>query len=159
MHITIVTGPFNPLPPAGCGAVERIWQDVGRCFAEHGHYVTFLCRAHPSQIDETRLGGKLKYIRRMKFNRSGHIADDLLKDILYSFKMLQALPPADILIINTFWLPVLAAMKPGSGKIVVNVARMPKHQIWLYLKAARLSVVSNAIKKNCWRNALRQNLW
>ena len=146
MRITIVTGPFNPLPPAGCGAVERRWHDVGRDFAESGHHVTFLSRSHPSQVDEMGLDGRLRYVRRIKFNRSRFLSLDLLKDAIYSLGMTRALPAADILITNTFWLPVFARMKPDAGKIVVNVARMPKKQIRLYLKADRLSVVSNAVK-------------
>ncbi len=60
--------------------------------------------------------------------------------------MLRRLPPADILVTNAFWLPVLALrFARKAGNIVVNVARFPKGQLWLYRGVARLSAVSTAV--------------
>ncbi len=145
MRITIATGPFLPLPPAPCGAVERRWYEVGKEFSRRGHRVTFLCCAHPTQNpDETADG--VRYIRRMEWKRSRRISLSLFKDLLYSSCLLTVAPPCDIFVTNAFWLPALASwLRLTTGKVVVNVARMPKRQMWLYLKADRLSAVSSAV--------------
>jgi len=145
MRITIVTGPFMPLPPAPCGAVERIWYGLAAEFVKKGHHVTFLCRNHPSQVpDETTNG--IRYIRRLHLRRTSNIYVDLLKDLLYATKMATLLPRADICVTNTFWLPVLASrFRKNIGKIVVAVHRYPKNQMGLYRNCDRLTTVSNAV--------------
>lgn len=147
MKITIVTGPFNPLPPAGCGAAEKIWSGLAHEFVANGHQVTFLCRAHPTLVsNETSKG--VAYVRRTRFRRSNNIYWDLVKDMIYSLRMLFLLPKSDILITNVFWLPLLVSLfLPKIAKLVVNVARFPKGQIPLYQGADRLAVPSQAILK------------
>jgi glycosyltransferase involved in cell wall biosynthesis len=70
-------------------------------------------------------------------------------DLLYSLRVRPALPPADILVTNTFWLPLLIR-DPSRGRIYVHVGRYPKGQMRLYGRAARLqspsSDVADAIK-------------
>jgi glycosyltransferase involved in cell wall biosynthesis len=145
MRITIVTGPFQPLPPAGCGAVERIWQNMAIYFATQNHKVTLLSRGHVTQKSDEALDG-VRYMRRAQFVQTGRIAWDLAKDLAYTLRMLAILPPADILVTNTFWFPILAPLlSTCAGKVVVNVARVPKGQMRLYKRASRLSAVSNAI--------------
>ncbi len=145
MRITIVGGPFLPFPSAGCGAVERIWDDLAQCFAERGHVVTVLCRADEQQSSND-IGFGVKYIRRTHWNRGRFIYLDLLKDALYAARMLMLLPKADILVTNTFWLPVLAHLRPSSGKVVVHVARGPRGQMGLYKGVARVHAVSSYIR-------------
>src|SRR2546430_15386472 len=108
MRITIVGGPFLPMPPAPCGAVERVWHGLAEEFVRRGHVVTVLCRGHPSQKADETVNG-VRYVRRMSFTSGGRTGLNLLKDLVYSIRMAGLLPRADILITNVFWLPALAS--------------------------------------------------
>lgn len=146
MHIVIVTGPFQPIPPAPGGAVERIWHDLAEEFSSRNHMVTFLCRSHPEQVSDEIING-VRYIRRMLWVRGTSLYLDLVKDLLYSLRMMAHIPLADIVVTNTFWLPMLLTnFGRRTSKIIVNVARMPKGQMWLYRNVDRLVAVSNAIR-------------
>jgi len=69
-----------------------------------------------------------------------------VKDVFFSLRMLVLAPKADICVTNAFWLPALvAAFRPGAGRVVMNVQRVPKGQMWLYDRVQRLSAVSTAI--------------
>lgn len=146
LRITIITGPFLPLPPASCGAVEQVWQGLAEQFAALGHDVTILCRAHPTQRHEEKRNG-VYYRRRTQFTRTKSLKLDLVKDGLYSLRMLPVLPYADVLVTNVFWLPVAASLLHARGRVVVNVQRMPKGQIRLYHRVARLAAVSRAVRQ------------
>ena len=145
MHIVIITGPFQPVPPAPGGAVERMWQELAEEFSVKGHQVTFLCRAHHEQKSDETVRG-VHYVRRMFCRRSKNLLWDLFRDLLYSIRMLAHIPNADIIVTNTFWLPILlTSPRRKSGKIIVNVNRMPKGQMRWYRNVDRLIAVSNAI--------------
>ena len=146
MKVTIVTGPFLPLPPAPGGAVERIWHGLAKVFAKRGHVVTLLCRSHPGQGRDEVIDG-VRFIRIRGFERTRFIEANLLLDLAYSVCAFRLLPRADVLVLNVFWLPVLAVARPSAGKIVVNVARMPKGQMILYKRVNRLAAVSVAVER------------
>src|SRR5205807_5771748 len=55
-------------------------------------------------------------------------------------------PPADIIVTNTFWLPILLR-NSKRGQIYVHVARYPKGQMRFYGKAARLQAPSQAVAR------------
>jgi glycosyltransferase involved in cell wall biosynthesis len=146
MKITIVGGPFLPMPPAPCGAVERVWHGLAEEFARKGHKVTVLCRAHPSQASREEVNG-VRYVRRMQWRRTRWIGWSLLKDMAYSARLLGALPRADVTVTNTFWLPAFASLvRRDCGRIAVNVQRAPKGQLGLYRRVARLHTVSCATR-------------
>ena len=63
---------------------------------------------------------------------------------MYSIRARRRLPDADILVTNTFWLPVLVRNK-RYGKLYIHVARYPKGQMFLYRHADRLQTVSRPI--------------
>jgi glycosyltransferase involved in cell wall biosynthesis len=146
MRINIATGPWFPVPAIQGGAVHRRWQGVAEVFAAKGHQVSILCRSYPGQPDTEVING-VTYIRRGGLPQSTNIYLDLLKDLAYALTTCPTLPPADILVINDFWLPVFAGWRSQVGKIVVNVARFPKGQFWLYKKVDRFAAVSMAIQK------------
>lgn len=147
MKITIVTGPFQPTPPAPCGAVERLWVDLAEEMAAAGHQVTLISREHEDLAKEQVVNG-VKHFRFGKVTRTRHIWVDLLKDLYHSARQIPHLPDADVIVTNAFWLPVLLSILPSSrrGKIHVGVNRFPKRQMWLYGRCARLCAVSTAIK-------------
>ncbi len=144
MKICIVQGAFLPVPPIMGGAVEKIWYRLGQEFVRQGHRVVHISRAHP-ELPQLQCVGGVEH-RRVK----GHMAprwmgQRLWLDWLYSRRALAALPASDIVVTNSFWLPVLLDQKIKSGRIYVHVARFPKGQLRLYRGADRLQTVSNAV--------------
>src|SRR2546423_15665728 len=45
LKIRIALGPFQPLPPGGMGAVEKVWHELAGEFARRGHAVTLVGKA------------------------------------------------------------------------------------------------------------------
>jgi glycosyltransferase involved in cell wall biosynthesis len=76
------------------------------------------------------------------------------EDLVYSMRAVRALPGADILVTNTFWLPVIAR-RPRLGKLYVHIARFPKRQMFLYHHAARLQAVSTPVAEAVRRQTPR----
>ena len=149
MRINILTGPWLPVPPLEGGSTGRIWQGLAESFAAQGHQVKILCRSYPGQPKyEIRNG--VTYIRRGGLPQSTNIYLDLVKDFVYGLTTFPTLPPADILIINDFWLPVFAsAFRPDAGKIVIHAGRFPKGQyrLGLYAGATRFVALSRVIQE------------
>jgi glycosyltransferase involved in cell wall biosynthesis len=146
MRITILQGAFLPVPPLRGGAVEKLWFELGKQFSLKGHSVCHISRKFPGLPSEEIIEGVLH--RRI----GGHDTPSntlLLKalDLLYSWQAMQLLPSAEILITNTFWMPVLARRRQKElGQIVVDVQRMPKGQMRLYRQAACLRANSSAVE-------------
>lgn len=147
MKISIVLGPFQPIPPEGFGAVEKVWCELGRAFATRGHEVTIIGRGAPGRFGmEDRDGVRVRALRG--FDASGRIALDLMKDFLYALRIVPSIPRSDIVVTNTFWAPVvLAPLKRWKGRVVVHVARFPKGQMWLYRGADALQAISSAVAR------------
>ncbi|WP_442945077.1 glycosyltransferase family 4 protein [Nostoc sp.] len=146
MIISIFTGPWLPVPAVQGGSVPRLWQGLAEKFVAKGHQVTILCRSYPKQPQQEVING-VNYVRWGGFPQSTNIWWDLLKDLTYALISFPRLPAADILVINDFWLPVFATLQPYVGQVVINCARFPKGQYWLYGKVDRFYAVSNAIKE------------
>lgn len=145
LRITIVTGPWYATPPGKSGAIERIWGDLAVRFAARGHRVTVLSRGEPGLPGEDDANG-VRTIRRTRMSQSKSLAIDLLKDLWYSLRMLPLIPTGDICVTNAFWLPALARLRRGIGAVYVSIGRVPKGQLFLYRKAARLHAVSGFIR-------------
>lgn len=157
MRITIVTGPFFSVPPAPCGAVERMWAELAREFARRGHETTIVCRRPPAEI-QLGAGDGVRHVIAPAMNGTGSLRMNLAKDLLYSMRVAARLPDADILVTNAFWLPVLAGvMKRRAGRLNVHVARVPKGQMGLYARcgAVRFHGVSSAIREAIERESPR----
>ncbi len=143
MKITIVTGAFFPVPPILGGAVEKVWFALGQQFATRGHEVTHLSRAHPDLAKVEEIDG-VQHRRVPGSPQPRSIVRLKLLDLIYSWRVRRILPAADILVTNTFWLPILVrAGRPG--KLYVHVQRGPKGQMRWYSHASRLCAVSRAI--------------
>jgi glycosyltransferase involved in cell wall biosynthesis len=143
MRITIVQGAFFPVPPILGGAIEKTWLGLGREFARRGHRVTHVSRRHPSLPNREALDG-VEHVRVPGFSAVRHSLLLKLLDLRYTLRVRRILPEADLLVSNTFWLPILAR-DPRQGAVYVHVARMPKGQMRLYTRAARLQGVSSAV--------------
>lgn len=145
MRITIVQGAFLPVPPIMGGAVEKVWQGLGREFAARGHEVLHLSRRHPRLPHEETAAG-VRHLRVSGFAQPRSLVALKLKDLLFSLAVRRRLPPADILVSNTFWLP-LVARRPDRGRLVVHVARFPRGQMRYYRHAACLQTVTNTVAR------------
>lgn len=145
MRITIATGPWLPVPAVAGGAVNRRWQGVAEAFAAKGHQVTIWCRSYPGQPPQEKING-VHYCRRGGLSQSTNIYWDLIKDLVYALQSTPTLPPADITVINDFWLPIFAPFITQLGKIVVNAARVPKGQYRFYTHVDRFVAVSHPIQ-------------
>jgi glycosyltransferase involved in cell wall biosynthesis len=147
MRITIITGPWLPVPARRGGSVGRMWHGLAEEFAEAGHEVTVMARMFPGQPSRELHNG-VRYRRIGGASQTGSIYLDLAKDLAYAAGLLRHLPTADISIINDFWLPILATwFRRSAGAIVLSANRYPKRQYGLYRRVARVVAASRAIER------------
>jgi glycosyltransferase involved in cell wall biosynthesis len=125
------------------GAVEKVWFAMGKEFARRGHIVTHLSRRFAGLPDEEVIGG-VRQVRVPGYDTPSSLLVLKFFDLLYSLRILRKLPPADILVTNTFWLPALVRTE-RFGKLYVHVGRYPRGQMRYYAHAARLQTLSRPI--------------
>src|SRR4029077_9446044 len=107
MRITIITGPWLPVPALKGGSVSRMWDGLSEQFAAGGHEVIVVGRRYPGQpLKESHKGVIYTRIGGASQGRSVYL--DLVKDFFYAMTVLPRLPKTDILVTNDFWLPILA---------------------------------------------------
>jgi glycosyltransferase involved in cell wall biosynthesis len=145
MKITIVLGAFFPVPPIKGGAVEKIWFALGQEFARRGHEVVAISRAIAS-LGREEIRDFVKHLRVRGFDTPRSLLWLKVLDLIYSSRVLSILPDADIIVTNTFWLPILLR-NARRGEIYVHVARYPKGQMRFYGHAARLQAPSQAVAR------------
>lgn len=143
MRITIAQGAFLPVPPTHGGAIEKVWFQLGKLFAAKGHDVTHVSRLCDDLTTEETIDG-VRHFRVPGYSTPASIWKLKFLDLLYSRKVKRALPEADILITNTFWLPIILK-DLSKGLQYVHVGRFPRGQMRLYKGAARLHAPSSAI--------------
>jgi glycosyltransferase involved in cell wall biosynthesis len=132
MRITIVQGAFLPVPPLRGGAVEKLWFQLGKQFSQQGHSVCHVSRSFPGLPRQETIEG-VRHNRITGYDTPANSFYLKGLDLLYSLRALRVLPPADILITNTFWMPILATRSQRRfGRILVSVERMPKGQMRFY---------------------------
>jgi glycosyltransferase involved in cell wall biosynthesis len=147
LQITILHGAFLPVPPLRGGAVEKMWFELGKQFSQQGHSVCQVSRSFSGLPQEGLIEG-VRHVRVQGHDTPANGFYLKLLDLFYSLRALRALPPADILITNTFWLPILAARcQQRLGRIVVDVQRMPKGQMRFYRRVASLRANSSAVAR------------
>jgi glycosyltransferase involved in cell wall biosynthesis len=155
MRITILQGAFLPVPPLRGGAVEKRWFELGKQFSQQGHSVCHISRCFPGLSNQEVIEG-VQHLRVRGHDTPANGLHLKLLDLLYSLRALCVLPPADILITNTFWMPILAGLRQRRfGRIVVDVARMPKGQMRFYRRAACLRANSSAVQQAITREVPR----
>lgn len=151
LRITIVQGAFLPVPPRLGGAVEKAWYALGREFARRGHAVTHVGRDFPG-LPENELDAGVHYVRVRGYSTPASLWRLKLLDLAYSRRVRRVLPPADVLVTNTFWLPLIER-RADRGRIYVHVARFPKGQLKFYPRRSILQTVSSPIE-----NAIRDTV-
>jgi len=144
-----VLGPFHAMPPAGYGAVEKVWHDLARTFAAKGHSVCLMGKGGAPGP-----AGNLTTVTLRGFCASRWLLLNLAMDLRYAAQVLRALPRADVIVTNSFWTPVLLTMFARRlGRVVVHVARFPQRQMGLYRRAAILQAVSTVVADEIVRQA------
>lgn len=144
MNITILQGAFLPVPPVRGGAVEKRWFQLGKEFAARGHAVTHVSRRWPDVPDAESIDG-VTHVRRSGFDTPRNPLVLKLLDGVYALQSASAVPrDSDVIVTNTFWAPLLLPWR-RSGRVYVDVARMPKGQMRLYGQAARLRANSTPV--------------
>jgi len=151
MRITIVLGPFLPLPTVLGGAVEKVHLLLAGAYRAAGHDVTIVSRRYADFPHEETVDG-IRHLRIPSFDATSSLTANLLLTLRYALRVARHLPPADITITNVFALPLFLPRR-RAGKIYVQVGRFPKHQMFLYSGADRLQAVSTAIADAIGRQA------
>jgi glycosyltransferase involved in cell wall biosynthesis len=146
MKITIVQGAFLPIPPLLGGAVEKMWYGLATEFVNQKHEVTYISKSYEGLLNIEMDGGiNHTRVRGYKTPSSGFILKVL--DFFYTLRALRKIPKnTDIIISNTFWLPLLLS-KSQRMKCLVDVQRMPKGQMRFYTKSSRLRANSSPVAK------------
>jgi glycosyltransferase involved in cell wall biosynthesis len=145
LRISIVQGAFLPVPPLLGGAVEKAWYSLGREFARKGHTVTHIGRQYGSLPDDETESG-VRYLRVRGHDAPASLLKLKLLDLLYSLRARDVIPESDVLVTNTFWLPLLERRR-SRGLVYVHVARFPKGQIRYYPRRAALQTVSRPVSE------------
>ncbi len=145
LRICIAQGAFLPVPPRLGGAVEKAWYALGREFARQGHDVTHIGRSYPG-LPGREVDAGVRYRRVRGHDAPASLLKLKLLDLAYSLRVRSVLPRADILVTNTFWLPVVERRR-SRGRVYVHVARFPKGQLRLYPRSAVLQTVSGAVRE------------
>ena len=144
MRIMIAQGAFLPVPPKLGGAIEKMWFLLGQEFAKRGHEVTHISRQFDSLPHREVIRG-VQHLRVKGYScpRNGTWLKWL--DLLYSLRAKSALVESDIVVTNTFWLPILTSFS-SKHRVYVDVQRMPKGQMRFYRRAQRLRANSSAVE-------------
>lgn len=149
MKITIVQGAFLPIPPILGGAVEKMWFGLAKEFVNQGNEVSYISKRY-SGISNFEFDNGINHTRVKGYKTPSNVILLKILDLLYSIRVLKFIPNnSDIIISNTFWLPILLSSK-NKKKCLIDVQRMPKGQLKFYIDNAMLransNVVVNAIK-------------
>ena len=143
LKITIVQGPFLPVPTLLGGAVEKAWFELGIFFKRKGHKVIHFSRQFPGLPNTETVKG-VKHIRIPSFNAPTNPILYRIYDLIYAIRVLRSLPSADIIVTNDVILPILLRKK-RYGKLYIHAARQPKGQMFLYKHADRIQGVSSSV--------------
>ncbi|RYY53769.1 MAG: glycosyltransferase [Chitinophagaceae bacterium] len=144
MRIVLLQGAFLPVPPVRGGAVEKIWDQLGRELVSQGHEVIHISKKYPSLPDNENKSG-VKHVRVKGYEPPGRMLVQMLMDFVYSWRAIRRIPRnADVIVTNTFWSPVLLRGSRGR-KVYVDVGRTPRGQMKYYKHVGRYRANSNPV--------------
>lgn len=145
LRITIVQGPFLPVPPLMGGAVERTMETLGRAWAAAGCEVTHVSRRW-GELPAEEIRDGVRHLRVASANAPRSRLRFRLRELAYCRRVLRVLPPGDVVVINSVLLPLLLRRSP-AGRPVVRVERPPKGQLRFYRRAALVQTVSHDMER------------
>lgn len=132
------------MPPAGIGAVEKVWHELAQAFAKAGHEVLLAGKVADGAVPAHTACMRILPMRG--YEATASIVCNLAKDLLYSVQVARRLESSDVIVTNSFWMPVvLTFVRRRRERVIVHVARFPKGQMWLYGRARVLQAVSSPV--------------
>lgn len=155
MKVAIILGPFGYVPPDATGAIEKRWYNCAVAMAKRQHEVTVYCKRAPSRSRRpATLENGVTVVGLRGYGRTGRLLGDLVFDLLYSVQALARLRRCDVLVLNTFWTPLLCRLVQWKYRVsVYNVARFPKGQHGTWRFVDRLACVSAPVAEQAVRQA------
>ena len=146
MHITIIIGPFLPLPPKGSGAVEKLWHTFAQEAVRNKHKVHFITKRLKGQKTISQIKN-IKITRLTNFNFTTSKIINIFLDFVYTLLIgLKKIDKTDIIISNTFWSPIILSFFKKCP-IVADVGRIPKGQLKFYPNKTYFRANSRYVKK------------
>ena len=144
MRVAVITSPFCALPPDAIGALERLWFDLCTLFAHGRHSVLLIGKRGKTILPD---GENLCHMYVPGFSRTGNVVGDIFLDFFYSVRALWRVKKCEVLVVNTFWGPILAPIlfRRRYAKLVYNVARFPKWHLTLYKGVDLFACTSKAV--------------
>lgn len=155
MHITIIIGPFLPLPPKGSGAVEKLWLYFAKEAAKRNHKVHLITKRLTNQKKITE-SGNLKISRITNFNFTKYKFLNNFLDLIYTLIVaIKKIERTELIITNTFWAP---AIIPFFKKypVLASVERLPKGQLKYFPKSTYYRANSNFVKKKIINEGIKK---
>lgn len=144
MNIVIVQGAFFPVPPIKGGAVEKMWFKLAQEFVRQGHQVVHISKCC-AELPQAGIIEGVSHFRVPGFHATSNRFINNLLDAIYTLRVMINIPISiDIIVTNSFWAPIFLGIIK-KWVIYVDVARMPKGQLWLYGRADRLRANSAAV--------------
>jgi glycosyltransferase involved in cell wall biosynthesis len=151
MCITIILGPFYPVPPVLGGAVEKVHLLLAGGYSALGHEVTIVSRRY-KDFPAEGIVDCIKHIALGSSYPSSSLAWILVLEFFYALRVSRNMPQSAITVTNSFFRQLLLRRRI-AGKIYVHVARYPKRQMYLYSRVDRLQAVSRAVAAAIIRQA------
>ena len=144
MKICIIQGAFNPIPDVTGGAVEKLWYKMALEFIKKGHKVFYISKQF-TKYKNNECSKGIVHKRVKGFENVKSMLITKFFDLIYSFRACKEVPnDCDIVVTNTFFSPLLLTSL-SKKKNYISVERMPKGQMFLYKKSARLRGCSKHI--------------
>lgn len=153
LRITVVQGPFLPVPPLRGGAVEKMCFALACDWAARGHQVLQVSRRFPGLPDAEEREG-VRHLRVASRDAPAGALGFRAAEALYCLRVLRRLPPADILLINSAILPLLVR-GPRFGVPIHYTGRFPKGQYRVHPAQGWVAAVSHAVAEAVVREAPR----
>src|ERR1700734_387430 len=140
MRITIILGPFYPVPTVFGGAVEKVHLTLAAEYARASHHVTMISRRFDAFPAEETIPG-VHHMRIASYDRRPSLGVNLFFSFLYALRAARAMPISDITVTNSTFLPLILP-KRKAGKIYDHGARYLRGQFVLYRGADRCKAFS-----------------
>ena len=144
MNISILAGPYFPIPPQRGGAVEKsIWQ-VALAFTRAGHSVTIMSR-QDIKIPAEEYKQGIRILRKKGFAQSNNKIYTLCNDLLYALRWLRTIPKHDVLLVNDLLFPLIAPFFLRDRNMFVCLGRTPNRTILFHIHTKAFIVPSKTI--------------
>lgn len=134
------------MPPLRGGAVEKIWDRLGAEFVRRKADVDHISRLCDGLKPEEVLKG-VRHLRVCGFDTPKSIVWLKILDGIYSLGALRKVRTSDIVVSNTFWIPIFLRKRSKKGEVVIDFQRMPKGQLRFYRHVACIRVNSEAVRR------------